>query len=335
MNQPRSASIVVSANRSQSRLRATFWSPSSRSATLSRNASSTSRSTWALRGGDDVVLHPGEHLAGVHAVVDAALEPAGDAGEHVLLAEPQHHPVVVRVEQPGLLVPLVAAREDVADPLDQLVDRGLLDHGLDREPGDEPDHPELVQVLELAGVVGQQALGHQLEQDVVVALERREDVGVGLEGGEPVHGPVALRRRTPPGTPGWCGSRARCRAPSCRPRATRARRRASSPSSGLAVLAENTSCSSVGHDLLREVQRVGPGEQREQPPLVDARSRGAGPPRAGRVASNWRRRSPYFTAIASATLAALMPAPPTHTRPWTSVPSIVKKRRFGFSMRLS
>ena len=38
--------------------------------------------------------------------------------------------------------------------------------------------------------------------------------------------------------------------------------------------------------------------------------------------------------MASATFAALMPAPPTQTRPWTRVPSIVKKRRFGFSMSL-
>ena len=38
--------------------------------------------------------------------------------------------------------------------------------------------------------------------------------------------------------------------------------------------------------------------------------------------------------MASATLLALMPAPPTQTRPWTRVPSMVKKRRFGFSISL-
>ena len=37
-------------------------------ATLSTNASRTSRSTWARAARDHVVLHPGEHLAGVHAV---------------------------------------------------------------------------------------------------------------------------------------------------------------------------------------------------------------------------------------------------------------------------
>ncbi len=99
-------------------------------------------------GVDDVVLDQGEHLARVHPLVDAALEPAGDAGQHVLLAEAQHRELVLRVEQPGLLVPLVAAGQQVADPLDELVHVHPLDHGLDREPGDEPDHAELVEVLE-------------------------------------------------------------------------------------------------------------------------------------------------------------------------------------------
>ena len=90
----------------------------------------------------------------------------------------------------------------------------------------------------------------------------------------------------------------------------------------------------AGDDLLGEVQRVGAGQQREQPPLVHAVVEeqlllvGLG------RASNWRRRTPYLTAIASATFAALMPAPPTQTRPCTSVPSMVKKRRLGFSMSL-
>jgi len=53
---------------------------------------------------------------------------------------------------------------------------------------------------------------------------------------------------------------------------------------------------------------------------------------AGEVALNCRRRTAYFVAIVSATLAALIPAPPTQTRPWTSVPSIVKKRRLALSI---
>ena len=38
--------------------------------------------------------------------------------------------------------------------------------------------------------------------------------------------------------------------------------------------------------------------------------------------------------MVDATLATLMPAPPTQTRPWMSVPSIVKKRLLGFSIAL-
>ena len=87
-----------------------------------------------------MVLDQGEHLARVHPLVDAALEPAGDAGQHVLLAEAQHRELVLRVEQPGLLVPLVAAGQQVADPLDELVHARPLDHRLDRQAGDEPDH---------------------------------------------------------------------------------------------------------------------------------------------------------------------------------------------------
>ena len=120
-----------------------------------------------------------------------ALEPAGHAGEHVLLAEAQHRELVVGVEQPGLLVPLVAAGQHVLDPLEQLVHRGPLEHRLDREPGHEADHAELVHLLELARVVGEQPLGDELQQHVVVALEGGEHVGVGLERGEPVGREVA------------------------------------------------------------------------------------------------------------------------------------------------
>ena len=89
-----------------------------------------------------------------------------------------------------------------------------------------------------------------------------------------------------------------------------------------------------GHHLLREVQGVGPRQQREQPSLVQSVVEQQ-LLLLVRAASNCRRRTAYFVAIVSATLAALIPAPPTQTRPWTSVPSIVKNRRLGFSMGLS
>ena len=65
----------------------------------------------------------------------------------------EHREVVLGVEQPGLLVPpVVTTGQDVLDPLQQLVDVGLLDHRLDGQAGDEPDHAERVQVAE--GVAG-------------------------------------------------------------------------------------------------------------------------------------------------------------------------------------
>ena len=332
MNQARSASIVVRACRSQSRLRATLVSPSGRSRALATNASSTSRSTWARAARDHVVLDPGEDLAGVHPVVDAALEPAGDAAEHVLLAEAQHRLLVGRVEQAGLLVPLVAAGQHVLDRREQLAGAGPLQHGLDRQPGDEADHAELVHVLELAGVVGQQALGDQLEEHVVVALEGGEDVGVGLERVEAVGAEVARAaarlaalldgaggvpgaERLEPGRVATRAGAAAARPPRPRSAAGRRRRRAAA--------GRRTPGRSAARRCGRAAGRAGAGA---------CRSRGSGPPRGGSVASNWRRRTAYRTAMASATLDALMPAPPTQTRPWTRVPSMVKKRRLGFSI---
>src|SRR5690606_3590660 len=51
---------------------------------------------------------------------------------------------------------------------------------------------EEVEVLELLLVAGEEALGDLEEEHRVVALERREDVGVGAEGGEAVGVAVAL-----------------------------------------------------------------------------------------------------------------------------------------------
>ena len=206
--------------------------------------------------------------------------------EHVLLAEPQHRELVLRVEQPGLLVPLVAAGQQVADPLEELVHVRPLDHGLDaRALATKRTIPSWSSSWKLAGVVGEQPLGDQLQQDGVVALERGEDVGVRLERREPVTRRGSPRRRTPRGTPGWCGSRARCRAPWCRPRATRAR--------------------GVNFSSSASTRRTPRGTGRPRPPARSAarrcgpaagtaaagaaRSRAAAPPRPRCVASNWRR----------------------------------------------
>ncbi len=71
------------------------------------------------------------------------------------------------------------------------------------------------------------------------------------------------------------------------------------------VIAREDVVQLAGDDLLGEVQRVGAGEQREQPALVHAvveEQLLLGRPRS---ASNWRRRTAYFVAIASATLAGV------------------------------
>ena len=116
-------------------------SPSWTLRTLSTNASSTSRSTCALTAATTRGPWTRENTSpGFMSPVDAALEPPGDPRQHVLLAGTGASRCCSRVEEPGLLVPVVAARQQVADPLRQLVHRGLLDDRLDGEVGDEPDH---------------------------------------------------------------------------------------------------------------------------------------------------------------------------------------------------
>ena len=254
-------------------------------------------------GGDDVVLHAGEDGPGVRPLVDAALEPARDAADHVLLAEAQHRELVVRVEQPGLLVPGVAPGQQVAHRLHELVHRRPLDDGLDRQAGDEAGHAELVHLLELAGVVGEQALGDQLEQDVVVALEGGEDVGVGLQRGEPVLAEVARAAARlaalldgaggVPGAEGLGAGGARLQHP---------------PGVLVAALLDRAGAGEhlvqlPGDDLLREVEGVRPRDERQQAALVHAVVEehlllvGRRSPRTGGGArsSGWRWRAPPST----------------------------------------
>ena len=124
--------------------------------------------------------------------VDAALEPPGDAGEHVLLAPAEHRQLVVAgraARPPGPTSSPPGSTSVIRSSSLCTAVRSMTVST--RQAGDEADHAELVEVLELARVVGEQALGDQLQQDVVVALEGGEDVGVGLERGEPVRREVA------------------------------------------------------------------------------------------------------------------------------------------------
>ncbi len=185
------------------------------------------------------------------------------------------------------------------------------------------DHAELVQVLELARVVGQQALRDELQQDVVVALEGGEDVAVGLERGEPVDGQVS-------------GPAARLPALLDHPGGVPGGERLGPGGAGLQLTARPRVVLGAGEDVvqlgaddvLREVQRVRARDQRQQQAGA-ARSPGAVAPRPRRPRRTAKRRSAYRVAMASAVLETPTPAPPTQTRPCTRVPSMVKKRRWG------
>ena len=142
---------------------------------------------------------------------------------------------------------------------------GALEHGLDGQPGDEPHHAELVEVAEARGVVGEQPLGDQLEQDVVVALEGGEHVSVRAQGAEPVGHQVA-------------GATARLPALLDRPagvpgadRLGAGRQRLQGPALPVGGVGGREHVVQLGQQLLLgEVQRVGLREQRQQPPLVHA-----------------------------------------------------------------
>ena len=138
---------------------------------------------------DHVVLALVEDVEGLLARVDPALEPAGDAGDHVLLPPAQEAELVIAVEQ---VVLVLAARDEiVGESLDDLPDRGPLDHRLVHLAGDEADRADRVELAELVAVVGQESLGDELEEDRVVAFEGGEDVGVRPELSEPVLAQVA------------------------------------------------------------------------------------------------------------------------------------------------
>ena len=124
-----------------------------------------------------MVLAVDEHLERRAAGVDPALEPARRARQHVLLAAAQ---------QPELLLALaqVAAVDDAAD-------RAALGDRAQHLAGDERRHAERVELAELILEARQEVLRGELEQDGVVALERREDVRVGLQRGEAVGAQVA------------------------------------------------------------------------------------------------------------------------------------------------
>ena len=232
---------------------------------------------------EHVVLAVDQHRERVAAAVDPALEPLGRALEQVLVA-------------PAEEVELGLAREQVAG-VGQLAQRRALGQHAQRLPGHELRQPERVELPERVAVVGQQVLGRELQQDRVVALEGREDVGVGLQRGEAARAQVAraaarlaaaLDRLA--GVPGGDRLHARGQRLELAPRAL--------------VVGRERGVELVHQPLLRERERVRLRQRGQQPPLVRAvvqqqrlRSRPA-----GRTAA---APTPRRTAIVSATFDAL------------------------------
>ena len=131
-------------------------------------------------GLDDVVLAVDEHVERVAAGVDAALQPAGGAGQQVLVAPAEQVELGLAREQVAVVV--AAGEQRVG----QLAQRGPLGEDAERLPGHELRRAERVELAERVLVVGQQVLGRELQQDRVVALERGEHVRVGLQRREAV-----------------------------------------------------------------------------------------------------------------------------------------------------
>ena len=85
----------------------------------------------------------------------------------------------------------VASGRGGHETLDEAACGGALDDRAGELPGAEADHAQRVEVAEGVAVVGEQPLGHELQQHGVVALEGREHVGVGLQRRQPVDREVA------------------------------------------------------------------------------------------------------------------------------------------------
>jgi len=133
---------------------------------------------------DDVVLAVDEHGEGVLARVDPTLQPARRAGEDVPLAPADQLELRLAPQEVGAVV--AAGEQAVGEPGEQTARRGALGDDPDRLTAEELRDAERVELAELVAVVGEEVLGAELEQDGVVALERREDIGVGLQRGEAV-----------------------------------------------------------------------------------------------------------------------------------------------------
>ena len=182
-----------------------------------------------------------------------------------------------------------------------------------------------VGLRELPRVVGEQALGDELQQHVVVALERRVDVEVGAEAGEAVLGEEPA---PPQASRASCSVSSACQVDSGLRAAARVSRSWRSASVSCSPL---KTPSNFGEQLARARR----SSRRSSRGGAAAGAGGAGsrgsPLRSVSLPAVNCRRS---TAVGDRDLQGELRTPTTaapsrETRPCTSVPSMVKKRRPG------
>ncbi len=160
---------------------------------------------------------------------------------------------------------LVAAGDDVGDHLGDLARGQALDDGLDGLLGDVHHELARVELAELIPVVGEQAARDEHHQHRVVALERREHVGVGLQRREPVDAQVAgAAAAFPSALDGLGGVPARGRLHRRGERLEPALFALGRLAGGLALV------EALEQLRLGEVERVRLRQQRHQPALVGA-----------------------------------------------------------------
>ena len=119
--------------------------------------------------------------------LDLPCRPARDRRHHVLLTVLEHLDLGAAVEEAALFLVVLAG---VDDRLHDRLRRSAFQHPLAGEVGGEPHPLDGAHALDVVGVGGQQLLGHQLREHMVVTFERGEHIGVGLERDEAVLGEI-------------------------------------------------------------------------------------------------------------------------------------------------
>ena len=119
--------------------------------------------------------------------------------------------LALRVRRRAAQVDRAGGRAEVGHGLRQLAQAGAVVRPCPRpgrrRSGPARRHPRCANLL---GVVGQQALGDELQQHVVVALEGDVDVEVGAQRRRSGSRRGSRRRRRPRAPPAGCRARARC-----------------------------------------------------------------------------------------------------------------------------